>query len=104
MGRTGSMPNPTGPVSVLGTTSIRFAVTGIYQLSDSSGWKHAAGIVGLALLAIALYAALALAIEDARGATVLPVGRRGAGEDAVSGGMESQIAGIEHAAGIRRQL
>ena len=92
------------PATVLGTTAIRFAVTGIYQLSDSSGWKHAAGIVGLALLAIALYAALALAIEDARGATVLPVGRRGAGEDALSEGLEAQIAGIEHAAGVRRQL
>jgi uncharacterized protein len=97
-------PGKLVPAAVLGTTSIRFVVTGVYQLSGTSGWKHAAGIVGLALLAIALYAALALAIEDARGATALPVGRRGAGEDALSEGLEAQIAGIEHAAGVRRQL
>jgi uncharacterized protein len=92
------------PAAVLGTTAIRFALTGAYQLTGGSGWKHAAGIVGLLLLAIAVYAALALALEDARGATVLPLGRRAAGEAALAGGLEEQVAGIEHAAGVRRQL
>ena len=60
--------------------------------------------VGLVLLALALYAALALALEDARGATLLPIGRHGAGKDALSDGLEAQVAGIEHAGGVRRQL
>ena len=35
--------------AVLATTSLRFAVTGVYQLTGSSSWKHAAGFIGLAL-------------------------------------------------------
>jgi uncharacterized protein len=49
-------------------------------------------VVGLALCAIAVYAALAVALEDARRTTVLPTGRRGAGRD------------VEEEAGIRPQL
>jgi succinate-acetate transporter protein len=90
--------------AVLGTTALRFGATGLYQLTDSSGWKDVAGILGLILLAVALYAALALALEDVRGATVLPVGRRDGAAAALSGGLEAQVAGIEHAAGVRRQL
>jgi hypothetical protein len=48
--------------------------------------------VGLALCAVAVYAGLAIALEDARRATVLPTGRRGAGRD------------VEEDAGIRPQL
>jgi uncharacterized protein len=79
-------------VAVLATTALRFATTGIYQLSASDGWKDIAGVVGLALCAIAVYAALAVALEDARRRTVLPTGRRGAGRD------------VEDEAGIRAQL
>jgi succinate-acetate transporter protein len=92
------------PAAVLGTTALRFAVTGVHQLTGGSGYEQAAGLVGLVLLALALYAALALAVEDARGATLLPIGWHGAGEDALSDGLEAQVAGIEHAGGVRRQL
>ena len=39
-------------------------------------WKATAGVIGLVLCALALYAALAMALEDALGRTVLPLGRR----------------------------
>jgi hypothetical protein len=48
--------------------------------------------VGLVLCAVAVYAALAIAFEDARRTTVLPTGRRGVGRD------------VEDEAGIRAQL
>jgi len=64
------------PAAVLTGAALRFATTGVYELSASKTWEDAAGIVGLALCAIAVYAALALALEDARGKTVLPLGRR----------------------------
>jgi uncharacterized protein len=79
-------------VAVLGTTAVRFACTGMYQLTVSETWKDIAGVVGLVLCAVAVYAALAIAIEDARRTTVLPTGRRGAGLD------------VEDEAGIRPQL
>jgi succinate-acetate transporter protein len=81
------------PAAVLSTTVLRFAVTGIYQLTGSATWEDVAGIVGLALCAVAIYAALALALEDAHHRTVLPVGRRHAGH-----------LGELPEAGIRQQL
>jgi succinate-acetate transporter protein len=62
--------------AVLATTALRFATTGLYQLTAGDGWKLVAGVVGLILCAIAAYAALAMALEDAFGRTVLPLGRR----------------------------
>jgi uncharacterized protein len=64
--------------AVLATTSLRFATTGLYQLTASDGWKATAGAVELLLCALALYAALAMALEDALGRAVLPLGRRAA--------------------------
>jgi uncharacterized protein len=64
--------------AVLATTSLRFATIGLYQLTASDDWKATAGAVGLVLCALALYAALAMALEDALGRAVLPLGRRAA--------------------------
>jgi uncharacterized protein len=69
------------PFFVLGTTALRFAVTGLYELTASDTWKTLAGIVGLVLCALAVYAALAMALEDVRHRTVLPLGRRGGSTD-----------------------
>jgi succinate-acetate transporter protein len=52
---------------VLFTTALRFASTGVYELSGSEGWGDAAGVVGLVLCALALAAALAMLLKDARG-------------------------------------
>jgi succinate-acetate transporter protein len=90
--------------AVLGTTALRFGLTGLYELTASSGWKTAAGIIGLALCALALYAALAMALEDARRATLLPLGRRGAGEASLATGLDGQLERIEREAGVREQL
>jgi succinate-acetate transporter protein len=64
----------------------------MYELTASQTWKDIAGLVGLALCAVAVYAALAIALEEARRATVLPTGRRGTGRD------------VEDEPGIRPQL
>jgi succinate-acetate transporter protein len=92
------------PATVLATTALRFAVTGAYQLTASADWKLAAGIVGLVLCALAVYAALAMALEDAKRQTVLPLGRRGAGRRSLDGRLAAQVEGIEHEAGVREQL
>lgn len=90
--------------AVLTTTSARFAVTGAFQLNASATWEGIAGIVGLLLCAVAIYGALALSLEDAKRVTVLPTGRRNLGRGAVEGGTVSQVAGVEHEAGVREQL
>ena len=82
------------PALVLCTTSLRLFCTGLYELTASDAWKAFAGIVGLVLCALALYAALALALEDARRRTVLWLGRS----------RPLDGAGIQREAGVREQL
>jgi succinate-acetate transporter protein len=92
------------PAVVLATTALRFAATGGYQLTASTSWKHAGGIIGLCLCALAVYAALAMALEDAARTTRLPLGRRGSGRESLSGGLREQMRSVEHEAGVREQL
>jgi succinate-acetate transporter protein len=92
------------PAAVLTTTVLRFATTGLYELTASETWKDVAGVVGLALCAVAVYAALALALEDARRKTVLPVGRRNLGRTSMEGTFAAQVGGVEREAGVREQL
>jgi len=92
------------PALVLTTTALRFFVTAMFQLTAGDTWMLIAGVVGLVLCALAVYAALALALEDVKRATVLPLGRRAAGRSAVGGGFEAQLAGLEREAGVREQL
>ena len=73
------------PAFVFAVASVRFLLTGVYELSSHHGWEDAAGVVGLVLFALAMYAAWAAALEDALGQTVLPFGRRGKGKIAIGG-------------------
>ncbi|MEI7033661.1 GPR1/FUN34/YaaH family transporter [Streptomyces pratensis] len=89
---------------VIALASVRFLTTGVYEVSGSSTWKTAAGIIGLVLAAAAVYAALALALEDQRGRAVLPTWRKGTGAKAFKGDWPTQIASVSAEAGVRRQL
>ena len=89
---------------VMGVSALRFAVTGVGQLTGSSAWLNAAGWVGVVLGLIAAYAALAFEVEDVHHRTVLPVGRRGAGADTMTGDPEAELASLVHEAGVRKQL
>ncbi len=52
--------------AVVGGTALRFALTGVYELTGSGGWEEVAGIAGLALFALAAYGGLAFELADAR--------------------------------------
>jgi uncharacterized protein len=81
------------PAAVLALAVVRFALTGIYQLTSSSTWEDISGVVGVVLCGLAFYLALALLLEDVRLRTLLPIGRR-----------DSREGGIEREAGVRAQL
>lgn len=89
---------------VLFTAALRFVLSGAYQLSAVPTLRTAAGIVGLVLSGVALYAALALGLEDLQRSTVLPVLRLGMGKTAMRGTPAEETAGLEHEAGVREQL
>ena len=92
------------PSLVLATAGLRFVLTGIYEISGSGTWKHVAGVVGLILAALAVYAAYAAEYEDVLKRPVLPLGRRGKGREAVEGTYAQQVAALAHDPGVRQQL
>lgn len=92
------------PAAVMSLAGFRFAVTGIYEVTGSGAWKAAAGWTGLALAVLALYAGLALELEGAQGRTILPLGRRGAGQAAVRGEAPTDATALASEAGVRSQL
>jgi succinate-acetate transporter protein len=92
------------PAAVLCTTSLRFLLTGLFQLTASGTWADAAGIVGLFLGALAVYAAFALELEDAARRTLLPLGRRGAGASALTADLDGQLSNVAAEPGVRIQL
>src|SRR6266513_651231 len=63
------------PAAVFGLAALRFFATAGYELSGRQAWEHTAGVLGLLLFVLALYAAWAAELEDALGRTVLPLGR-----------------------------
>lgn len=82
----------------------RFAVTGVQQYVGGVAWQHAAGWLGLAVCAVALYNAFAFELEDTRHHTVLPVLRWGSGRRALDGSLPDEARNVEHEAGVREQL
>lgn len=52
---------------VMMTTSLRFGITAIAEITGDSGWAAAAGIMGFILAAVSFYAAFALAASTGRG-------------------------------------
>lgn len=90
--------------AVMGTAAVRFALTAGYELGGGDGWKTAAGVAGLVLASVALYAALAFELEGARRRTVLPTLRHGEGATALTDSFAQEEAGLEHEPGVRRTL
>ena len=82
----------------------RFAISGIYELTGSSAWQHAAGVAGLVVAGIAVYAATAFELEAALGRAVLPTLRHHQGRRAMSGRLADQVERVAGEPGVRQQL
>ena len=92
------------PAAVFLLAALRFLATAAYELSGGTGWERTAGVLGLVLFALALYAAWAAELEDALGRTVLPLGRRGKGKVAVHGSLLVQVKEVPTEPGVRTKL
>ncbi|MDG4820858.1 GPR1/FUN34/YaaH family transporter [Asanoa sp. WMMD1127] len=92
------------PALVFLLAALRFFATASYELSGSVAWERTAGVIGVVLFAVAMYAAWAANLEDVRGRTVLPLGRHGKGRTALSGARSDQVADISTEPGVRQQL
>jgi succinate-acetate transporter protein len=90
--------------AVMGLSALRFLVTGVAHLSGGGWTMRLAGWVGLALGALALYAATAFELEGVGGRGVLPLLRRGDAAAAVSPDVQPLVPGREPEPGVRPQL
>ncbi len=90
--------------AVLAGSAVRFAVTGVAELTGSGGWEITAGVLGLVLALLALYAALGFEVEEVGGRWKLPLLRQGAGAKPLHDDMGEQVEGIAREAGVRHQL
>lgn len=91
-----------GAVILMG--SARFLLSGLYELTNSTGVEHAAGIVGLVFVGVAGYVGVATLLEDSARRSILPIGRRGPARAALAEDIDAQLRELEHEAGVRQQL
>jgi hypothetical protein len=82
--------------------AVRFVLAGIYELGAAGAWRDAAGIVGLAVVAMAGYCALAFELEGQQRRPVLPTLRRGRGRMALLGTADAAVDDVLHDAGVRQ--
>lgn len=88
---------------VLAVTGLRFLLSAIFALTGAAAIQEVAGIVGLGVMAISLYTALALELGATDNGPRLPLLRHGSSWRALEAGFAGQIEGIEHEPGVRRQ-
>lgn len=104
LGAAGAALGKLVPAAVLLLAAVRFLLTGLHELTAGAGVEHAAGLIGLVLVALCGYAVLALELEGLKRRTVLPVLRWGPGREAMSASLEEQDRGLAHEPGVREQL
>jgi succinate-acetate transporter protein len=89
------------PGAIFAAAALRFAIAGVYQLSTITFWEHAAGVLGLLVTALALYATLAFELEGQRERPVLPTFRRGRAAAAIRDGAGSDRDRLVTEPGVR---
>jgi uncharacterized protein len=92
------------PAGTLAFASTRFVLTGITGMTHSGGLKEATGILGCAVAAVALYAALALELEGSRSGPLLPTFRQAQSKSALVAPLDEQVTALENEAGVRKNL
>jgi hypothetical protein len=92
------------PALAIGLSGVHFVAMGVYELAAAGGWQNVSGVVALAVVALAGYAAWAAELEDMTDTTVAPTGRLNRGRAAISAPFADQVAGLANEPGVRRQL
>ena len=90
------------PAGVFLLAALRFGLDGVHELSGTAFWQDIAGVVGLVVCAGAAYCVLAFELEGQQRQAMLPTLRRGRGELAMSAGVDAQMDGVAHEAGVRQ--
>jgi hypothetical protein len=82
----------------------RAALAGVHEWGGPHGAGTAAGWIGVAIFAAAMYGGLAFLLEDAQKKAVLPVFRRGTSKESLEGDLATQLRQLDDEAGVRQTL
>jgi uncharacterized protein len=82
----------------------RSSLAGVHEWAGPAWAWTAAGWIGVAIFAIAMYGGIAFLLEDVRKETVLPVFRRGSSKESLEGDLASQLVQLADEAGVRQTL
>lgn len=82
----------------------RYALSGVFQVAGGPNVEHAAGWLGMPIIAISLYGGTAFLLEEAMRKQILPVGRRHGAAAALEGDLGPQVESLSREAGVRHLL
>jgi hypothetical protein len=89
---------------IMGLSALRVILAGVHEFGGPVGLWRAAGWLGVAIFVLAVYAGIALLLEDVLQKAVFPVFRVGASKHSVEGNLHEQLRGIGREAGVRHTL
>jgi len=90
--------------AILGVSAVRGALAGVHEWHGPAWAWTAAGWLGIAIFAVAMYGGIAFLLEDVHKQQVLPVFRRGASRESLEGDLNAQLADLADEAGVRKTL
>lgn len=90
--------------TIMLVASARSALAGVHEWGGP-GWAwRAAGWLGVAIFAAAMYGGIAFLVEDTQKKPLLPVFRRGTSKLALDGDLRAQLQQLDSEAGVRQVL
>jgi hypothetical protein len=89
---------------IMSLAAVRVVFAGVHEFGGPSSLWTAAGWLGVAIFALAVYGGLAFLLEDVLQQEVLPVFRIGTSRHSVEGNLHEQLRGVGREAGVRHTL
>jgi succinate-acetate transporter protein len=89
---------------ILAASAVRGAFAGVHEWTGPAWTWTAAGWLGVAIFAAAMYGGLAFLLEDVQRRQVLPVFRRGTSRESIEGDLHAQLRELADEAGVRKTL
>ena len=90
--------------AIMLVAAVRSSLSGVHEWGGPAALYTAAGWLGVAIFAAAMYGGIAFLLEEVRREEVLPVLRRGSSKESIEGDLGAQLRQLADEAGVRQTL